>query len=53
LHLIPLIHPSKLAIGRKIAKGGQAKVFLAKYSKEEKNVIIRSCRGCGIDTNDL
>ncbi len=50
---MPLIHPSKLAIGRKIAKGDQAKVFLAKYLKEEKDVIIRTYRGCGVDTNDL
>jgi len=48
-----LIHPSKLAIGKKIAKRGQAKVFLAKYLKEEKDVIIRTYRGCGVDTNDL
>lgn len=50
---MPLIHPSKLAIGMKIAKGGQAKVFFAKYLKEEKNVIIRTYRCCGVDTNDL
>jgi hypothetical protein len=50
---MPLIHPSKLAIGRKIVKGGQAKVFLAKYLKEDKNLIIRTYRGCGVHTNDL
>jgi hypothetical protein len=44
---------TKLAIGRKIAKGGQAKVFLAKYLKKEKDVIIRTHRGFGVDTNDL
>jgi hypothetical protein len=50
---MPLIHPSKLATRSKIAKGSQAKLFLAKYLKEEKDVIIRTYRGCGVDTNDL
>jgi hypothetical protein len=50
---VPLIHSSKLAIVKKIVKEGQAKVFLANYLKEEKDVIIRTYRGCGVDTNDL
>ncbi len=39
---MPRIDPSDLEIGRKIAEGGQAEVFLATYTKKEARANIRS-----------
>jgi serine/threonine protein kinase len=46
------IYPSELKIMRKIAKGGQAKIFLAKYLKTQQDVVVKTYR-CGVNPGEL
>jgi serine/threonine protein kinase len=45
------IHPSELEIGKEIAEGVQAKIFLAKYLKTQ-DVVVKTYR-CGVNPGEL
>ncbi|KAH9554879.1 hypothetical protein CY35_08G086400 [Sphagnum magellanicum] len=47
-----LVYPSELEIGRQIAKGGQADIFLAKYLKTQQDVVVKTYR-CRVNPGEL
>jgi hypothetical protein len=47
-----LVYPSELGIGRQIAKGGQADIFLAKYLKTQQDVVVKTYR-CRVNPGEL
>jgi len=48
--LVRLIHPSELKIVEEITKGGQARIFLAKYLGTR--VVVKRYKCCGADARD-
>ncbi|CAK9868881.1 unnamed protein product [Sphagnum jensenii] len=52
LRLVQRIYPSELEIGRQIAKGGQADIFLAKYLKTQQDVVVKTYR-CRVNPGEL
>jgi len=50
--LVQRIYPSELKIMRQITKGGQAKIFLAKYLKTQQDVVVKTYR-CGVNPGEL
>jgi len=51
--LVRRIHPSELKIVKKIARGGQAKIFVAKYSKTRQYVVVKRYTSCGVQAGEL
>ncbi|KAH9554871.1 hypothetical protein CY35_08G085800 [Sphagnum magellanicum] len=51
--LVRRISPSELKIVRKIAKGGQAKIFVAKYLKTEQDVVVKRYTSCQVQAGEL
>jgi serine/threonine protein kinase len=51
--LVRRIYPSELKIVRKIAQGGQAKIFLAKYLKTQKDVVVKRYTSCQVQAAEL
>jgi tRNA A-37 threonylcarbamoyl transferase component Bud32 len=52
LRLVQRIYPSELEIGRLIAEGGQADIFLAKYLKTQQDVVVKTYR-CRVNSGEL
>jgi len=51
--LVPRISPSELKIVRRLAKGGQANIFLAKYLKTGQDVVVKRYRNCQVQAGEL
>jgi serine/threonine protein kinase len=51
--LVPRISPSELKIVRKIAEGGQAKIFVATYLKTGQHVVVKRYRNCQVQAGEL
>ncbi len=51
--LVRQIYPSELKIVRKIAQGGQAKIFLAKYLKTQQAVVVKRYTSCQVQAREL
>jgi serine/threonine protein kinase len=51
--LVRRIYPSELKIVRKIAQGGQAKIFLAKYLKTQQDVVVKRYTSCQVQAGEL
>jgi len=51
--LVRRIYPSELKMVRKIAQGGQAKIFLAKYLKTRQDVVVKRYRSCQVQASEL
>jgi len=51
--LVQGISPSELKIVRKLAKGGQAEIFVAKYLKTGKDVVVKRYRSCEVQAGEL
>ncbi len=52
--LVPQISPSELKIGRKLAKGGQARIFEATYLKTGQDVVVKKYRkNCKVQVGEL
>ncbi len=51
--LVPKISPSELKIVRKLAKGGQARIFVAKYLKTGQDVVVKRYRNCQVQAGEL
>ncbi|CAK9235844.1 unnamed protein product [Sphagnum troendelagicum] len=51
--LVRRIYPSELKLVRKIAQGGQAKIFLAKYLKTEEDVVVKRYTSCQVKAGEL
>jgi len=51
--LVRRISPSELKIVRKLAKGGQAKIFLAKYLKTQQDVVVKRYKSCEVQAGKL
>jgi serine/threonine protein kinase len=53
LRLVRRIYPSELKLVRKIAQGGQAKIFLAKYLKTQQDVVVKRYTSCQVKAGKL
>jgi len=53
LRLVRRIYPSELKLVSKIAQGGQAKIFLAKYLKTQQDVVVKRCTSCQVQAGEL
>ncbi len=53
VRLVRRIYPSELKIVRKIAQGGQAKIFLAKYLKTQQDVVVKRYTSCQVRAGEL
>jgi serine/threonine protein kinase len=53
LRLVRRIYPSELKLVRKIAQGGQAKIFLAKYLKTQQDVVVKRYTSCQVKAGEL
>ncbi len=51
--LVPRISPSEVKIVRRLAKGGQARIFLAKYLKTGQDVVVKRFRSCQVQADKL
>jgi len=51
--LVRRISPSELKIVRKLAEGGQAKIFVAKYLKTGQDVVVKRYRNCQVQEREL
>jgi serine/threonine protein kinase len=51
--LVRQISPSELKIVRKLAEGGQAKIFVAKYLKTGQDVVVKRYRNCQVQAREL
>jgi len=51
--LVRRIYPSELKIMSKIAQGGQAKIFLAKYLKTQQDVVVKRYTSCQVQAGEL
>jgi len=51
--LVPRISPSELKFVRKLAKGGQARIFVAKYLKTGQDVVVKRYRSCQVQAGEL
>ncbi|CAK9234332.1 unnamed protein product [Sphagnum troendelagicum] len=51
--LVRRIYPSELKLVRKIAQGGQAKIFLAKYLKTQQDVVVKRYTSCQVKAGKL
>jgi len=51
--LVRRIYPSELEMRRKIAQGGQAKIFLAKYLKTGQRVVVKRYTSCQVQAGEL
>jgi tRNA A-37 threonylcarbamoyl transferase component Bud32 len=51
--LVRRIYPSELKMVRKIAQGGQAKIFLAKYLKTQQDVVVKRYTSCQVQAGEL
>jgi len=51
--LVRRIHPSELKIMGKIAQGGQAIIFLAKYLKTQEVVVVKRYTSCQVQAGEL
>jgi len=51
--LVRRIAPSELKMGRKLAKGGQARIFVAKYLKTGQDVVVKRYRNCQVRAGKL
>jgi serine/threonine protein kinase len=47
------IYPSELKVVRKIAQRGQAKIFLAKYLKTQRDVVVKRYTSCQVQADEL
>jgi len=51
--LVRRISPSELKIVKKLAEGGQAKIFVAKYLKTGNDVVVKRYRNCQVQAREL
>ncbi|CAK9190151.1 unnamed protein product [Sphagnum troendelagicum] len=51
--LVRRISPSELKIVRKLAEGGQAKIFLAMYLKTQQDVVVKRYTSCEVQAGKL
>ncbi len=51
--LVRRISPSELKIVRKLAEGGQAKIFVATYLKTGQDVVVKRYRNCQVQAGEL
>ncbi|CAM6053247.1 unnamed protein product, partial [Sphagnum tenellum] len=51
--LVRRISPSELKIVRKLAEGGQAKIFVATYLKTGQDVVVKRYRSCQVQAGEL